>query len=234
MAENVIENGLWNHFTAIWTDGKQLIYKNGELAVQTDFAGAVPDVVRSFHYVGRSQWSQDAYFGGQMDEMRIYGRALSSYEIPFFNRKNRCNHFVTDKGIPVTDQLCAYDLNGDELEFSIVTRAGKGNVVIDDPLTGVFTYTPDSNYIGKDTFSFKASDGRNESETVTVTVEVYGDCSGGDIDKSGNVDLMDAVVGLRVINGLYSGDICITADINEDGNIGIPDVIFVLLREAGL
>ncbi len=233
-AEDVIENGRWDHFTAIWTDGRQSIYKNGELVVQTDFSGAVPDVVRSFYYVGRSQWSQDAYFGGEMDEMRIYGRALSSYEIPFFNRKIRCNHFVTDKGIPVTDQLCAYDLNGDQLDFSIVTRAGKGDVVIDDPKTGVFTYTPDPNYIGTDTFSFKASDGRNESETVTVRVEVYGDCSGGDIDKSGNVNLMDAVVGLQVVNGLYSGDICLTADINQDGNIGISDVIFVLLREAGL
>ena len=37
---------------------------------------------------------------------------------------------------------------------------------------GSFTYTPEEGWTGTDTFTFKASDGADESEVVTVTIEV--------------------------------------------------------------
>ena len=43
--------------------------------------------------------------------------------------------------------------------------------------TGAFTYTPNNNFTGEDTFTYKLVDGNDESEVVTVTIEV-GDLGG--------------------------------------------------------
>ena len=71
----------------------------------------------------------------------------------------------TEKSITLT----ASDANGDSLTFSVVSGPTNGT------LTGTapnLTYTPDANYNGPDSFTFKANDGLADSNTATVSITV--------------------------------------------------------------
>lgn len=57
------------------------------------------------------------------------------------------------------------------LTYSIVQPPAHGSVLL-NAATGAFTYAPDPNYAGNDSFTFNARDSFNTSNTATVTVEV--------------------------------------------------------------
>jgi len=80
--------------------------------------------------------------------------------------------FTTPEDVPLSGMLPATDPNGDALLFTIVAQGTLGTVTLDDPATGAFTYTPDADVSGTDTFTFKASDGIVDSDVATVTVEI--------------------------------------------------------------
>ncbi len=76
---------------------------------------------------------------------------------------------TTDEDTPVAITLTGSDVDGDPLTFTVV----------DDPLHGTLTgtvpdltYTPDANYNGLDSFTFKANDGALDSNTATVSITV--------------------------------------------------------------
>jgi CubicO group peptidase (beta-lactamase class C family) len=62
------------------------------------------------------------------------------------------------------------DPDGDPLTVEIVTPPSHGNVT---GTSANVTYTPASDFIGVDTFTYRASDGQATSATATVTVKVY-------------------------------------------------------------
>src|SRR6266498_2508431 len=62
------------------------------------------------------------------------------------------------------------DVDGDSLIVVLVTGTGHGTVTLNS--NGSFTYTPVSNYIGPDTFTYKARDASVYSTTATVNLTV--------------------------------------------------------------
>ena len=76
---------------------------------------------------------------------------------------------TTAKNTTMSVTLTAVDPDGDSLTYSIVT----------DPTNGLLngtapslTYTPHSDYIGEDTFTFKANDGLADSNVATVSITI--------------------------------------------------------------
>ena len=69
-------------------------------------------------------------------------------------------------------KLTASDVDGDSLTYSIVSNGSKGTASITDGATGAFTYTPNANTTGSDSFTFKANDGLADSNVATVMVTV--------------------------------------------------------------
>src|SRR4029077_3222735 len=65
---------------------------------------------------------------------------------------------------PATGTLAATDVDGDTLSYSVVTQGSKGSVTITGGAT--YTYTPQANLNGQDSFTFKANDGAVDSTTV--------------------------------------------------------------------
>jgi hypothetical protein len=76
----------------------------------------------------------------------------------------------TDDATPVVITLRATDPSGDALTFSIVAAPTHGAL---SAIAGnQATYTPDVGYHGQDAFTFKASDGVQDSNVATVTIQV--------------------------------------------------------------
>ncbi|MCP4191097.1 MAG: tandem-95 repeat protein [Planctomycetaceae bacterium] len=66
------------------------------------------------------------------------------------------------------------DADNDQLSATIEIQASHGTVTLEPD--GAFTYTPDANFFGSDSFSYRASDGISEvSETVSVQVTSIAD-----------------------------------------------------------
>lgn len=79
----------------------------------------------------------------------------------------------THQTIEVYGKLGAYDRDGDELRYEIVTYA-KNGVLDFDAKTGEYTYTPNGLYFGEDSFEYVAVDkygNYSPSQKVSLNVE---------------------------------------------------------------
>jgi type IV secretory pathway VirJ component len=65
--------------------------------------------------------------------------------------------------------LVATDADGNTLTYLIVTQSSHGTLSGTAPSV---TYTPNANYTGSDSFTFKANDGKADSNTATVSITV--------------------------------------------------------------
>ena len=81
---------------------------------------------------------------------------------------------TTEEGTPVNIVLTGSDVDGDTLIFIEVTDPSNGALVTysDFNTSGNLTYTPDTGFIGDDSFTFKVSDGTLASELATVSITV--------------------------------------------------------------
>ena len=81
----------------------------------------------------------------------------------------------TDEDTPLAETLTATDVDLDELSYSIKDGSGPANGTL-DLIEGGYTYTPNANYYGADSFTITVSDGTNEVDcAITVTVNSVND-----------------------------------------------------------
>ncbi len=76
----------------------------------------------------------------------------------------------TDEDTLLAGALLASDLEGDTLTFSLVGDATHGTVAVQ--ADGSYSYTPDLNFNGTDSFTFRANDGALDSNAATVSITV--------------------------------------------------------------
>ena len=79
---------------------------------------------------------------------------------------------TTQEDTAATGTLAASDVDGDALTYSVATQPANGAVVITDATTGDYTYTPNADYNGSDSFTFVANDGTTDSNTATVNITI--------------------------------------------------------------
>jgi len=60
--------------------------------------------------------------------------------------------------------------DGDQVTYTIVSMPKHGT--LDTSLIPKVSYAPDADYVGRDTFKFKLSDGNDESNVATITITV--------------------------------------------------------------
>jgi hypothetical protein len=85
------------------------------------------------------------------------------------------------------------DIDGDALTATATSGAGNGGLVLSD--TGGFTYVPNSDFCGADSFTYIANDGTDDSNEATVNLDIVCDepeppmlC---DVNLDGDVDRND-------------------------------------------
>ena len=77
-----------------------------------------------------------------------------------------------DENTPYSGTLIATDIEDDPLQFNIVSNGTKGTAVITNNSSGAFSYTPNSDATGSDSFTFNVNDGNLDSNTATVLVTI--------------------------------------------------------------
>jgi len=84
---------------------------------------------------------------------------------------------TTNESVSGNGTLVASDTDDDVLIYSIVSNGTKGTAVITNASTGAYTYTPDTDSYGSDSFTFKVYDGSVDSNigSITVTINPTGD-----------------------------------------------------------
>jgi hypothetical protein len=75
----------------------------------------------------------------------------------------------TDEDTPLDITVSGGDLNGDTLSYSLATGPSFGSIAV---AGDTFTYTPDPEYSGPDSFTFTASDASLTSPPATVEITV--------------------------------------------------------------
>ena len=83
--------------------------------------------------------------------------------------------FSTIRNLKFTGTLSAHTVfTGQKLSYHLVKQALHGTVVITNIVTGQFTYTPKTGYVGADSFQFRALDQNNTpSNTAIAAVTVH-------------------------------------------------------------
>ncbi len=81
--------------------------------------------------------------------------------------------FTTDEDSPYTDSYTAYvsDVDGDALTVTAVTSPTNGTATCNDTSTDC-TYTPNQDFNGTDSFTYKVNDGELDSNISTVSITV--------------------------------------------------------------
>ena len=75
----------------------------------------------------------------------------------------------TPEDMAIEINLDATDRDGNDLTYSLVTSPSNGSISLSGSMA---IYTPDSDYIGSDSFSYKANDGISDSNTAVVSIFV--------------------------------------------------------------
>ncbi len=78
----------------------------------------------------------------------------------------------TNEDSPLAINLNGDDADGDTITFATATVPVHGELSEFNPVTGWITYSPDLNYFGEDSFTFRANDGMRNSNIATVLITV--------------------------------------------------------------
>jgi hypothetical protein len=90
----------------------------------------------------------------------------------------RDTSIFTDEDVAVDGQVHGYDIDGDDITFTVDEGPARGELTAFNSATGEFTYLPDQDYNGDDSFTFIASDGNkadSDPATVSITIEPVND-----------------------------------------------------------
>ncbi len=160
-ASNFTDTAGWHHVAVTVSDvGGGL--KSASLYVDGQLEGTDPgsendrSVWNSLLIGGTSSGTR--LFGGKIDEVRIYDTALSGAQV----------QSIAQAGVLQNDSDIDSPLI--KVNTSVVTGPANGSLSINSD--GSFTYTPNVNFSGINSFTYKANDGTVDSNVATVTITV--------------------------------------------------------------
>jgi signal transduction histidine kinase/DNA-binding response OmpR family regulator/sugar lactone lactonase YvrE len=79
---NILKLNQWYHIAAVSGNGGMKLYLNGIMVGEHEYAGSFSSIGNGDHnYIGRSLWSVNEYFKGEIDEVRVWRVARSEDQI---------------------------------------------------------------------------------------------------------------------------------------------------------
>ncbi|HPM84219.1 MAG TPA: Ig-like domain-containing protein, partial [Candidatus Anammoximicrobium sp.] len=147
--------------------------------------------------------------------------------------------------IPVVNNDRDVDGVIDPSTVTIVAGSGPANGRIVSIIGGIVTYEPNANFWGTDSFQYTVNDNDgfvSQPATVTITVQAVADFQNpflnADVNKSGAVSPIDALIAINYINGPTGGVLPpdptppatpqFYYDVNGDGKCDAADVLAIV------
>jgi uncharacterized delta-60 repeat protein len=162
------------------TSGEMRLYLNGvEVGNTTHSRGGAVDINSSVPvYIGASSNSLYQPFYGQIDEVAVFEQVVTAsqihnlFHVPTNNsygvREDDSLDVDASQGVLANDS----DADGDTLTAALVSGGDPSHGSLNFNGDGSFTYTPDADFHGTDTFTYKVNDGTTDSNVATVTIIV--------------------------------------------------------------
>ena len=174
-------DGSWMHVVATFDGTTLRMYVNGTLENSISAAGQTIFANDASLSIGAqpSGGSAIRYFMGAIDDARIYNRALSDLEIQALFGNTPPTAVNDDYSIPENIQLIVdapgvlgndSDPDSDPITAVKETEPSNGTATLNP--NGSFTYTPNPDYTGPDSFTYYASDGNLSGTTATINITV--------------------------------------------------------------
>ena len=163
------------------SNGKDIFYKNNKLKVG-QINGSM-EIYDFYDYDG-SNWFENNYvYTNIKTQNSQYGTNAGVMEFLLDDENLPANFPPISQGRTanlwanntetINIQLTASDQDGDALTYILVDPPSDGSVVFTETQGGgVVSYTSTPGFFGPVTFSYKASDGINESEVAQMSIEV--------------------------------------------------------------
>jgi hypothetical protein len=141
----------WVHLAATSSGSDGYLYMNGRLVASNNSMYQALNVVRQNAYIGKSNWSTDAYSNMKIDEFRIWSVARTQSEI----RQNMCQKLSgTETGLllyyrfdhqPVS---AVFDLSGNNLHGTLINMDSSDWLTSTAPIgdISVYDYNDDGSY----------------------------------------------------------------------------------------
>ncbi|MEE8452562.1 MAG: Ig-like domain-containing protein [Thermoguttaceae bacterium] len=174
-----VNDGQWHHvaFTRNAETGRTEVYVDG----QPSNSAMAPAGAKTtaFSDIGRinDTGGSPRYFDGLLDDVRIYNRILTEDEVDLLANNGPPvaldDDRVTDEDVPIDIDVLANDTDPDDDPLSVAA-------ILAPPTTGTtqinpdqtVTYTPGANWSGRDSFTYRITDGNGQFAAATVSILV--------------------------------------------------------------
>jgi hypothetical protein len=223
------ESTEWVHVAMTWASGQSIeVYFNGFLQtpgwVGATVTGTIRDTDRLL--LGRGPRDSGGSWIGMMDDVRIYGDALSQTEVmsivdPRPLAVNDGYEAIINRTLTVTGSgVLLNDFDPDPgpapITADLVSDVDHGTLALN--ADGSFVYTPTPGYQGPDSFTYRAYDGEEYGMPATVSLSVVQAVRllSSDVVDSTNVELLfstalDQTVAETVGNYILDGGLTVTS-----------------------
>ncbi|WP_211825544.1 tandem-95 repeat protein [Kistimonas asteriae] len=155
--DNFFTAGEWVHVAAtVDSSGLMTVYKDG-VEAGTLQGGVPPEKVRTNNFIGKSNWSQDGYMDGAVDDFAVFNEALDASQISNLYQASQLDDFIdanftldeNSANGTVVGQVSGSDTeDGTNVTYSLADNAG-GRFAINST-TGEITVA-DSNLLDHET-----------------------------------------------------------------------------------
>ncbi|MDH5232764.1 MAG: Ig-like domain-containing protein, partial [Gammaproteobacteria bacterium] len=153
---------------------------NTSLSIETNpvtapsFGTLVLNSDGSFVYTHNGSETAADQFSYRVTDGQSSSSATVSIDIATFNAapfiKDQ-NFFTDEDSVLSNQQIIAVDDENDQLHFSLISETEKGVISLSE--AGVFSYTPNANVFGVDSFEVAVSDNQHDTaQHATITIEI--------------------------------------------------------------
>ncbi|MFC1933482.1 Ig-like domain-containing protein, partial [Chloroflexota bacterium] len=166
---SVINDGEWHHIMGTRDDlGNVTLYVDRVV----ESTGTNSEDMTTGHSVkiGKHGTKNESYFDGFIDDVSIYSKELIPVPVAIddaYTTSEDALLSVVSPGVLGND----VDIDKDSLTAVLVTGSSNGTLTLN--ADGSFSYMPNPNFNGVDSFTYAANDGQADSNTATVTITVY-------------------------------------------------------------
>lgn len=180
------------------TDQATVYYHDGTLATSTNAKFHTPEAFNGLSYIGLDPGNSSRDFTGEIDDLRVYGRALHPSELEelyqqFLNHAPVASGFnaqyAEDASVgTIVGSVTASDQNADDVLSYVITSGNDGSFAIDSE-TGEITLASSLDYETSTSYTLtvEVTDAGGLSDTVNVSIEVT-DIANDDSDADGLID----------------------------------------------